>query len=254
MVKLGIIGGSGLDDPNILKDAKEISVETPYGPPTSALVRGYIEGVDVVIIARHGKDHSIYPTNVNFRANIWALKEQGCTHILASTAVGSLREEVAPGHLVFPDQFIDLTRKREVTFFDENNVVHTPMAEPFCPNLIDLLSLSAESLNVPYHKNKTVITIEGPRFSTKAESHMFRSWNADIINMSTVPEVILAREKKMHYAAVAMSTDYDCWHEEEEPVTWEMIVDVMKKNADNVIKLFIDAIPKIKEYGDICVR
>jgi 5'-methylthioadenosine phosphorylase len=254
MVKVGIIGGSGLDDPNILKDAKEISVETPYGPPTSVLVCGYIEGVDVAIIARHGKDHSIYPTKVNFRANIWSLKEQGCTHILASTAVGSLREEIAPGHLVFPDQFIDHTRKREVTFFDNNTVVHTPMAEPFCPNLIDLLSLSAESLKVPYHKNKTVITIEGPRFSTKAESHMFRSWNADIINMSTVPEVILAREKKLHYAAIAMSTDYDCWHEEEEPVTWEMIVEVMNKNADNVIKLFTDVIPKIKEYGDICVQ
>lgn len=254
MVKVGIIGGSGLDDPNILKDAKEISVETPYGPPTSVLVCGSIEGVDVAIIARHGKDHSIYPTKVNFRANIWALKEQGCTHILASTAVGSLREEIAPGHLVFPGQFIDHTRKRDVTFFDENTVVHTPMAEPFCPNLIDLLSLSAKSLKVPYHKNKTVITIEGPRFSTKAESHMFRSWNADIINMSTVPEVILAREKKLHYAAIAMSTDYDCWHEEEEPVTWEMIVEVMKENADHVIKLFTDVIPKIKEYGDICVQ
>jgi 5'-methylthioadenosine phosphorylase len=254
MIKVGIIGGSGLDDPNILQGAKEIKVETPYGSPTSVLTCGTIEGVEVVIIARHGKDHSIYPSKVNFRANIWALKEQGCTHLLASTAVGSLREEIAPGHLVFPNQFIDHTRKREITFFDEDIVVHTPMAEPFCSNLIDLLSSTAEKMNVPYHKNRTVITIEGPRFSTKAESHMFRSWNADVINMSTVPEVTLAREKKMHYAAIAMSTDYDCWHEEEEPVTWEMIVETMKKNADNVINLFLNVIPKIKEYDDICAK
>ncbi len=253
MIKAGIIGGSGLDNPDILKNAKEIAVKTPYGSPTSSLTCGTIEGTDVVIIARHGKDHSIYPSKVNFRANIWALKEQGCTHILASTAVGSLREEIAPGHLVFPNQFIDHTRKRETTFFDENVVVHTPMAEPFCQNLTDLLASSAGELNLTFHKNKTVITIEGPRFSTKAESHMFRSWNADVINMSTVPEVVLAREKKMHYAAIAMSTDYDCWHEEEEPVTWEMILNTMKENADNVIRLFLNVIPKIKKYNDICI-
>ena len=252
MVKVGIIGGSGLDDPDILKDAKEMAVDTTYGAPSSVLTCGSIEGVDVVIIARHGKDHSIFPSAVNFRANIQALKDQGCTHILAATAVGSLREEIAPGHLVFPSQFIDHTRKREVTFFDKGEVVHTSMAEPFCPNLIDLLSSSAGEIGVPFHKNKTVVTIEGPRFSTQAESHMFRSWNADIINMSTVPEVCLAREKKIHYAAVAMSTDYDCWHEEEEPVTWEMIVKTMKENAGNVIKLFLDVIPKIKKYEDIC--
>ena len=254
MIKVGIIGGSGLDDPDILTGAKEVSVETPYGSPTSALTLGIIEGIDVAIIARHGKDHSIYPSKVNFRANIWALKEQGCTHIIASTAVGSLREEIAPGHLVFPNQFIDHTRKRAVTFFDENEVVHTAMADPFCQNLIDLLSASAAELNLTCHKNKTVITIEGPRFSTRAESHMFRGWNADVINMSTVPEVALAREKHIHYAAVAMSTDYDCWHEEEEPVTWEMIVETMKNNADNVIKLFLSVIPKVKEYDDVCSR
>ena len=139
MVKVGIIGGSGLDDPDILKDAREVAVETPYGTPTSVLTCGAIEGIDVVIIARHGKDHSIYPTKVNFRANIWALKEQGCTHILAATAVGSLREEIAPGHLVFPNQFIDHTKKRQATFFDVDVVVHTSMADPFCQNLIDVL-------------------------------------------------------------------------------------------------------------------
>jgi 5'-methylthioadenosine phosphorylase len=247
MVKVGIIGGSGLDNPKILKQASEMEVETPYGGPTSNLTCGRIEGVEVVIIARHGRNHSIFPSKVNFRANIWALKEQGCTHVLASTAVGSLREEIKPGHLVFPNQFIDHTKKRELTFFDKDVVVHTPMADPFCSNLIELCSLSAE-------RNKTVITIEGPRFSTKAESHMFRGWMADVINMSTVPEVSLAREKKMHYAAIAMSTDYDCWREGEESVTWETIVRMMQKNADQVIKLFLEVIPKIRDYNDVCIN
>jgi 5'-methylthioadenosine phosphorylase len=254
MVKVGIIGGSGLDNPKILKQASEREVETPYGAPTSLLTCGAIEGVEVVIIARHGKNHSIFPSRVNFRANIWALKEQGCTHVLATTAVGSLREEIKPGHLVFPNQFIDHTRKRDLTFFDEDVVVHTPMAEPFCSNLIELCSLSAQRRKIPFHKNKTVITIEGPRFSTRAESHMFRSWNADVINMSTVPEVNLAREKKMHYATIAMSTDYDCWREGEESVTWDIIVNIMQKNANNVIQLFLDVIPQIEYYNDACMR
>ncbi|MDT8335863.1 MAG: S-methyl-5'-thioadenosine phosphorylase [Desulfurivibrionaceae bacterium] len=252
MLKIGIIGGSGLDDPGILKDAGETAVATPYGTPSSPLTCGKIAGVDIAILARHGKDHSIHPGGVNFRANIWALKEYGCTHILAATAVGSLRREIEPGHLVFPDQFIDHTRRRETTFFDENTVVHTPMAEPFCPNLRALLAESAAGLKIRHHRDKTIVTIEGPRFSTKAESHMFRSWNCDVINMSTVPEVNLARELQIHYAATAMSTDYDCWHEEEEPVTWEMIVATMKRNSDRVIRLFMDVIPKIREYDDVC--
>ena len=252
MVKIGIIGGSGLDDPEILEDVREVRVETPYGSPTSSLSCGSIEGVDVVILARHGKDHGIYPTGVNFRANVHALKEQGCTHVLASTAVGSLREEIAPGHLVFPDQFIDHTRKREVTFFHESEVVHTPMAEPFCQNLISLLGECADELDLTSHSNRTVVTIEGPRFSTRAESRMFRSWGADVINMSTVPEAPLAREKGLHYAAIAMSTDYDCWHEDEESVTWEMIQETMSKNADAVIRLFLRVIPRVGQYQDVC--
>jgi len=252
MVKVGIIGGSGLDDPEILAEAQEVTVTTPYGSPSSSLTCGTISGVPVAILARHGKDHSIYPSGVNFRANIWALKEQGCTHILAATAVGSLRREIEPGHLVLPDQFIDFTKRRETTFFDQGPVVHTPTADPFCPNLRQLLADGAAKLGIAAHANKTVVTIEGPRFSTRAESHMFRSWNADVINMSTVPEVNLAREQKIHYATVAMSTDYDCWHEDEESVTWEMILATMSKNAHNVIKLFVDTIPRIQEYDDLC--
>ncbi len=252
MIKIGIIGGSGLDDPEILHQPRELSIDTPYGTPSSVLTCGRIEGVDVAILARHGKKHTIGPSQVNFRANIWALKEYGCTHILAATAVGSLREEIEPGHLVFPDQFIDFTRNREKTFFNGDMVVHTPMAEPFCPHLRQLLAESAGKLDIQHHSARTVITIEGPRFSTKAESHMFRSWNADVINMSTVPEVNLAREKKIHYASAAMSTDYDCWREGEESVTWEMILATMKKNSDSVLNLFLHIIPRIREYEDVC--
>ncbi len=245
MVKIGIIGGSGLDDPKILKDSKEIEVDTKFGKPSSKLTIGKISGIDVVILARHGKKHSILPTNVNFRANIQALKDQGCTHILATTAVGSLREEIKPGNLVFPDQFIDFTKQRKMTLF-ENEVVHTPMSKPFDKDLRKLLESEAKRLKFPFNTDKTVITIEGPRFSTKAESRMFQSWGADIINMSTCPEAILADEAKIPYQSIAMSTDYDCWKDDEEPVTWEMILDRMHKNADNVKKLLIEAIPKIK--------
>jgi len=245
MVKIGIIGGSGLDDPQILQDNAEKEVETRYGKPSSALMTGKISGVDVVILARHGKDHSIMPTKVNFRANIEALKQEGCTHILAATAVGSLREEVKPGNLVFPDQFIDFTRLREMTFHTDK-VVHTPMAEPFNKELRDLLCTTCDALGYSYNKDVTVITIEGPRFSTKAESHMFRQWGADIINMSTCPEVILANEAGIPYQSIAMSTDYDCWKEDEESVTWDLILQRMKENADKVKKLLIEVIPKVK--------
>lgn len=244
-IKIGIIGGSGMDDPRLMKNIKEKHVKTPYGKPSSSLTVGKIEGVDVVILARHGKDHSIYPTGVNYRANIHALKREGCTHVLATTAVGSLREKIKPGDLVFVDQFIDYTKHRPLTFHDEK-VIHTPMAEPFCRDLRSILVKTAKELKLRYHPKGTVITIEGPRFSTKAESYMFRSFGADVINMSTVPEVILAREIGLCYQAIAMSTDYDCWKEGEEPVTWEMILKIMNKNSDNVKKLLLSAIKKIK--------
>lgn len=245
MNKIGIIGGSGLDDPNLMKDYEEVNVETKYGSPSSALVKGSIKGVEVVILARHGKDHSIYPTGVNYRANIMALKESGCTHIIATTAVGSLREEISPGHIVFPDQFIDFTKKREYTFFDEGKVIHTSTADPFSDPLRKILIDGAKRLGLKYHKRGTVITIEGPRFSTRAESHMFRLLGADIINMSTVPEVSLAKEAGLEYATVAMSTDYDCWKGNEEPVTFEMVMKTMRNNSENVKKLILDVIPKI---------
>ena len=250
-IKVGIIGGSGMDDPRLMKNIKEKKVKNRYGSPSSPLTVGKIDGIDTVILARHGKKHSIYPTGVNFRANIYALKKEGCTHILATTAVGSLREKIKPGDLVFVDQFIDFTKHRPLTFHDEK-VIHTPMSEPFCGTLRSLLIDSAKELKLRHHKKGTVITIEGPRFSTKSESHMFRAWGADVINMSTVPEVILARELGICYQTIAMSTDYDCWKEGEEPVTWEMIVSIMERNAANVKKLLLKTISKISNTDCKC--
>lgn len=245
MVKIGIIGGSGLDDPKIMKDATEKEVVTKYGKPSSVLTVGKINGVEVVILARHGKGHCITPSKVNFRANIAALHNEGCTHILATTAVGSLREEIKPGNLVFPDQFIDFTKHRDITFFTET-VVHTPMAEPFDKKLRDLMCKICEEMHFPYNKNVTVVTIEGPRFSSKAESKMFRSWGADIINMSTCPEAALAAELQIPYQPIAMSTDYDCWKEGEESVTAEMVFRRMAENAEKVKRLLVEAVGRIK--------
>ena len=252
MSKIGIIGGSGLDDPDILERPSEVSIDTPYGDPSSDIKEGKIGGQNVAILSRHGVEHSILPSKVNFRANIWALKKIGCTHILASTAVGSLRKVIKPGHIVFPNQFIDFTKQRVSTFYNKDKVVHTPMADPFCQSTIEILKETTREMDIPYHVNKTIVTIEGPRFSTKSESHMFRLWGADIINMSSCPEVALAREQKIHYAALAMSTDYDCWKEDEEAVSWELIEKTMKQNAANVLAIFIKAIPKIGNWKDQC--
>ncbi|MCP4760162.1 MAG: S-methyl-5'-thioadenosine phosphorylase [archaeon] len=249
MVKIGIIGGSGLDNPDILKETKDIEVDTPFGKPSSPLKLGKMENVDIVLIARHGREHTIPPTQVNIRANIQALKDQGCTHILATTACGSLREEIDRGHFVILDQFIDFSRLRKLTFFEKfepGNMKHTPMAEPFSKELRDILIESSKELNLNFHEKGTVVTIEGPRFSTKAESHMFRSWGADVINMSIAPECALANEAEIPYAAVAMSTDYDCWKENEAPVTWEEILEVFGKNVGNVTNLLVKAVQKIK--------
>ena len=251
-IKVGIIGGSGMDDPKLLKDKKEKRVRTPFGSPTSVLTTGTIGATEVVIIARHGKDHSVYPTGVNYRANVYSLRQEGCTHILATTAVGSLRAKIRPGDLVFADQFIDFTKQRNLTFFTKKKVVHTPMAEPFCSDLRSLLVRSAKALGLRHHGKGTIITIEGPRFSTKAESRMFRMLGADVINMSTVPEVVLARELGICYQSIAMSTDYDCWKDDEEPVTWEMILTTMQRNAENVKRLLLKAVSQISTVHRHC--
>jgi len=248
MAKIGIIGGSGLDDPGILKDTEEISIDTPYGEPSSPLSTGRIGKTDVAILARHGRKHQLNPTQVNNRANIHALKEAGCTHIFATTACGSLKEEIGRGDFILLDQFIDFTRHRKTTFFDsfEDGATHTSIADPFDEKLRNLLYETSVELNLNVHRKGTVVTIEGPRFSTRAESKMYRVWGADVINMSIAPEVTLANEAGIPYAAVAMSTDYDCWKEDEDPVTWNEILEVFNKNADNVIKLLVNVISKIE--------
>jgi len=248
MVKIGIIGGSGLDDPEIMTDPNVVEVETKFGQPSSNLKIGKISGVDTVLIARHGRNHQHSPSQVNNRANIMALKDEGVTHILATTACGSLRAEIDRGHLVILDQFIDFTRFRKNTFFDsfQEGVHHTAMARPFDENLRKKLYETAVEENLPVHETGCVVTIEGPRFSTVAESRMFQLWGADVINMSTAPEAMLANEAGLPYAAVAMSTDYDCWKEDEAPVTWEEILEVFNTNADNVKNLLLKVIASIK--------
>nr|F6V515.1 RecName: Full=S-methyl-5'-thioadenosine phosphorylase; AltName: Full=5'-methylthioadenosine phosphorylase; Short=MTA phosphorylase; Short=MTAP; Short=MTAPase [Xenopus tropicalis] len=250
-VKVGIIGGSGLDDPDILEGRLEKYVDTPFGKPSDALVLGKIKNVDCVLLAsRHGRQHTIAPTNVNYRANIWALKSEGCTHILVTTACGSLREEIQPGDIVIVDQFIDRTTKREQTFYDGGpsclpGVCHIPMAEPFCAKTREVLIDIAKRLGIKCHSKGAMITIEGPRFSSKAESQMFRLWGADVINMTTVPEVILAKEAGICYASIAMATDYDCWKEHEEAVSVDRVLKTLKENANKATSILLTAIPQI---------
>jgi len=248
MAVVGIIGGSGLDNPDILSNPEDENINTPYGDPSSPLKRGIINGVKVVLLARHGRGHTVPPAQVNFRANITALKNAGCTHILATTAVGSLKEEIKRGDLVVIDQFIDFTKQRKMTFhesFEPGKPVHQPMADPYDQRLRELLIEECRLKNYSFHPKGTVITIEGPRFSTRAESHMFRCWGADIINMSVATETALANEAGIPYAAIAMSTDYDCWKTDEEPVSWDAIAKVFAENAEKVTQLLKSVITKI---------
>jgi len=249
MLRIGIIGGSGLENPEILQRSEEKHVETPYGTPSSSLIFGSLNDTEIVILSRHGRLHTITPSKVNNRANIFALKEAGCTHIIASTACGSLRENICRGDLVIPDQFIDFTRHRDITFFDEfkpGSMNHTPMADPFDGNLRNLIISTGRELGIKIHDKGTLMTIEGPRFSTRAESKMFRLWGADIINMSVAPEVILANELGIPYAAIAMSTDYDCWKEDEIPVSWEAVIDVFNRNIASVLRLITEVTGRVK--------
>ena len=252
MAKVGIIGGSGIDDNLHLTKVERTKVHTPYGAPSDLIISGKLNGREVVALARHGANHRIMPSLVNYRANIWALKEVGVTHILATTACGSLREAIAPGHLVFVDQFIDRTTRRLQTFYEGQKICHIPMSEPFCPTLRATLSKIAAELDIAHHDSGTMVTIEGPRFSTRAESRMFQAWGGDVINMSTVPEVVLAREAGICYAAIAMSTDYDCWHESKEAVTIDMIMKTMAGNAEHVNRILPLAIDRIKDGPDQC--
>jgi 5'-methylthioadenosine phosphorylase len=240
MAIIGLIGGSGLEKLNLFRNHEEINIKTPFGDPSSTFLKGQVNNCTVYILSRHGRGHTITPTNVNNRANIHALKELGCDHVIATTACGSLREEIDRGHIVVPDQFIDFTRFRKNTFYEEfepGSPIHTAIADPFSKPLREMLIAAAIDLGLHFHPTGTIVTIEGPRFSTRAESIMFRKIGADIINMSTAPEAALANEAGLSYAAVALSTDYDSWKHDEKPVTWEDVFRVFEENVKNVTRL-----------------
>lgn len=240
---LGIIGGTGIYE--TFETVERIEIDTPYGKPSDTITICKVGGKKVAFLPRHGERHEIPPHKVNYRANIWALKHVGVERIIAPHAVGSLKEEYIPGTLVFPDQFIDFTKKREYTFYDGRQVIHISTAEPFCPELRNILIQTAKELNINHQEKATYVCIEGPRFSTKAESHMFRQF-ADIIGMTIVPEAQLARELEMCYASISMVTDYDVWKEQEE-VSAELVIQRMKDNLDKTKKILERAIQKIPE-------
>jgi 5'-methylthioadenosine phosphorylase len=250
VVKVGIIGGSGLEKLNIFQSVTEMVAETPYGQPSSSFFHGTLGLCEVFILSRHGRLHEIPPTQVNNRANITALQQLGCQYIIATTACGSLKEEYRRGEMVILDQFIDFTKHRISTFYDHfepDNIAHTPMAEPFSSHLRDLIIRCGEELNFTIHPTGTMITIEGPRFSTRAESKMFRLLGADVINMSIAPEVSLANEAKIPYAAIALTTDYDSWKHDENPVTWEEVMKVFDSNVRHVTALLVKVLQNITE-------
>jgi len=244
--RIAVIGGSGLYDPAFFdEEPEEIKVYTPYGLPSGFIMVGTIKGRSVAFLARHGRRHVLPPHRVNFRANIWALKELGVERVIAVSAVGSLREDYRPGDFVCPDQFIDMTKTRHYTFFEGPTVAHVSMADPFCPELRSLIVETARRTGLRMHERGTYICIEGPRFSTRAESMLWRSWGCDIIGMTLVPEINLAREAEMCYATIAMVTDYDVWAER--PVTAEEVIRVMQENVEKAKKLLYELIPKVPE-------
>ncbi|MFC2000982.1 S-methyl-5'-thioadenosine phosphorylase [Chloroflexota bacterium] len=248
--KIGVIGGSGLYDIEGLTDVKEVDIKTPFGPPSDAITIGQLGGVGIAFLPRHGKGHRILPTEVPVRANIYALKSLGVEHILGINAVGSFKAEVKPGDLLIPDQIIDRTRSRVNTFFGDGVVVHAQFAEPFCPVLSRIVYKAAKETGATVHQGGTYIAMEGPSFSTKAESCLYKSWGADIIGMTAIPEAKLAREAEICYAIIAGVTDYDSWQEESEPVIIEVILNTLRNNigtAKEIIKLAVSRIPEKRE-------
>ncbi len=228
---LAIIGGSGLYEMPGLENTREHVVSTPFGEPSAPIVVGTLEAKRVAFLARHGIGHHISPSEINFRANIYALKSLGVERIVSISACGSLREDYAPGEIVIPDQIFDFTRGRKRSFFEDGMVAHVSVAEPFCASLSQDLHEAVTSTGVKTHSGGSLITIEGPRFSTKAESNTFRSWGISVIGMTTSPEAFLAREAEMCYAVMAHVTDYDVWHVSEKPVTVEMVIDILNRNT-----------------------
>ena len=247
-VKIGIIGGSGLYKMDALKDVREVSLDTPFGSPSDALILGTLDGTEVAFLARHGRGHHFLPTELPFRANIHALKQLGVEYIISASAVGSLKAEVKPLDLVIPDQFIDRTKERIATFFGEGIVAHVAFGDPICPQLASILGDAVASLNLPevtLHRGGTYLCMEGPAFSTKAESNLYRSWGATVIGMTNLTEAKLAREAEIAYATLALVTDYDCWHPDHDHVTVEMVIENLHHNAINAQKVIQETVRRL---------
>ncbi len=242
---IGIIGGSGLYNIDGVEKVREIRVRTPFGAPSDALVVGTLDGVRVAFLSRHGRGHRTNPSSINYRANIYALKSVGVTQVISVSAVGSMKESIHPGDVVLPDQFIDLTKRRLSTFFDEGIVAHVGFAEPVCRSLADALELAGRSVGASLQRGGTYVCMEGPQFSTKAESRLYREWGVDVIGMTNMPEAKLAREAELCYATVALATDYDCWHETEEAVNVEAILATLHKNVELAKQLLKSAVPAL---------
>ncbi|MBD2312950.1 S-methyl-5'-thioadenosine phosphorylase [Desertifilum sp. FACHB-1129] len=246
--KIGIIGGSGLYKMEALKDVEEVTVDTPFGSPSDALIVGTLEGTKVAFLARHGRNHHLSPSELPFRANIYAMKSLGVEYLISASAVGSLQAEAKPLDMVVPDQFIDRTKNRISTFFSEGIVAHIAFGDPVCPKLAGVLADAVDSLNltdVNLHRGGTYVCMEGPAFSTKAESNLYRSWGATIIGMTNLPEAKLAREAEIAYATLALVTDYDCWHPDHDSVTVDMIIANLHRNATNAQKVIQETVKRL---------
>jgi 5'-methylthioadenosine phosphorylase len=249
---IGIIGGSGLYDIDGLEEKTWRRVETPWGDPSDELLFGRLAGVQCVFLPRHGRGHPTSPTHLNYRANIDALKRSGVTDVLSLSAVGSLKAELPPGHFVVVDQFIDRSFAREKSFFGDGIVAHVSMAHPVCTRLGDALHSAASSLSLPVTRGGTYLVMEGPQFSTKAESELYRSWGCSVIGMTNMPEAKLAREAELCYATVAMVTDFDCWHPDHDHVTVEAIVRILLGNADKARNLVRTIVPEVGQRRELC--
>ena len=249
---IGIIGGSGLYDIEGLEDKAWRRVHTPWGDPSDELLEGRLDGIRCVFLPRHGRGHRLSPTHLNYRANIDALKRAGCTDLVSLSAVGSLRAELPPGHFVIVDQYIDRSFAREKSFFGEGCVAHVSVAEPVCPRLGDALELAARRLDLPVTRGGTYLVMEGPQFSTRAESQLYRSWGCSVIGMTNMPEAKLAREAELCYASVAMVTDFDCWHPDHDAVTVDMVVNTLFANAAHARDLVREVVPMIGQPRGPC--
>lgn len=242
---VGIIGGSGLYEMEGMTDIKEVAVDTPFGKPSDNLITGMLGGAKMVFLARHARGHRILPSEINFRANIYALKKLGAEHIISVSAVGSMKENIVPGDMVMPDQYIDRTKNRISTFFGDGVVGHVQFADPVCLDLNSIVYDAAVSEGIKSHKGGTYVCMEGPAFSTRAESKLYRSWGASVIGMTNLPEAKLAREAEICYAAIALATDYDCWYESEEDVSVDAILEIIRKNVSNAKRIIRAAVDKI---------